>query len=222
MTGSTRKRNILKSPRDEEKPLLRSPPQLQKWHAGSWRSAWICLTSGTWYPAWFSHEPKEGKCRRVSKATCSQYKDVGNHMSMLKNFAKRLQMLDDDRLDELVSTVFFFHVADQKTASWNGTWITLQRNVLATRELTSVHQVSHSIFSCWADEWPWLKDLEALKEEKEQKYFTHFVLQICVCTVISQQACECYLDRTTTIAYKSIAQSATLCNTNCSSVKKQE
>lgn len=47
-----------------------------------------------------------------------------------------------------------------------------------------MHQVSHSIFSCWADEWPWLKDLEALGEEQTTTIHTFWATAVCICTII--------------------------------------
>lgn len=42
--------------------------------------------------------------------------------------------------------------------------------LLATPNLTSMHQLSQSIFSCWAVGWPSLRDLEALVGSGRQKF----------------------------------------------------
>lgn len=42
--------------------------------------------------------------------------------------------------------------------------------LLATPNLTSMHQLSQSIFSCWAVGWPSLRDREALVGSRRQKF----------------------------------------------------
>lgn len=47
-------------------------------------------------------------------------------------------------------------------------------------DLTSIHQVSHSIFSCWAEDEPWLREREALQRGKTHTNVTLGCVGVCM------------------------------------------